>query len=253
MLVTRTRQAFPISDGMMLGRDASCTLVLSSPDGSISRQHAVVSAGPSGWSIRDLNSTNGTFVNGQQVLGATALFHQDLIRVGASFELLVYDPAHPRPAASVATTYMGAPAAPGMPAGRTQQGVGQLGAAPGFQRRLWNTPPQAEGIVVGLRGPIAVDAGGSAGKVIASIGLALVFAPLALLPWISGPNQILVTMLRVQSFDEARQTAVTLMGDLRALIEEGEAIAVWGRVDQGTVYAIDLYIYATDNWLRFRH
>lgn len=36
-------------------------------DGSVSKQHASISPGESGWRISDLNSSNGTFVNGERV------------------------------------------------------------------------------------------------------------------------------------------------------------------------------------------
>src|SRR5215475_7577790 len=34
---------------------------------SVSRQHALVSAGPTGFSIQDLHSQNGTYVNGERI------------------------------------------------------------------------------------------------------------------------------------------------------------------------------------------
>src|SRR5438105_15792081 len=44
-----------------VGKLASLEIVLE--DGSISRNHAELKAEPGGWTVRDLSSTNGTFVN----------------------------------------------------------------------------------------------------------------------------------------------------------------------------------------------
>jgi len=53
-------------DHLFLGREDDNDLVL--PDGSISRVHAKFVRDPSGWSIVDLNSTNGVFVNNNKVM-----------------------------------------------------------------------------------------------------------------------------------------------------------------------------------------
>jgi pSer/pThr/pTyr-binding forkhead associated (FHA) protein len=50
---------------LRLGRSRSCDLALRSPDAS--RRHAEIVLGASGWLVRDLDSTNGTFVNGERV------------------------------------------------------------------------------------------------------------------------------------------------------------------------------------------
>ncbi len=63
----------------VLGRDPSCDLVLN--DVKCSRRHAVIEAGPDGLSIRDTESANGIFVNGQKVERAK-LQERDLVRLG---------------------------------------------------------------------------------------------------------------------------------------------------------------------------
>jgi ABC-type multidrug transport system ATPase subunit/pSer/pThr/pTyr-binding forkhead associated (FHA) protein len=53
-------------DTLVIGRDASCDLVLSDP--VCSRRHALLEqSGDGRWSVRDLGSTNGTFVDGAGV------------------------------------------------------------------------------------------------------------------------------------------------------------------------------------------
>lgn len=83
-------QIYPadVVDGMMLleddalaiGRDGRSGLVL--PDNSVSRKHAVITRDERGFKIRDLGSTNGTFVNGQSV-GGHRLASGDTIRIGS--------------------------------------------------------------------------------------------------------------------------------------------------------------------------
>ena len=63
----------------VIGRNAGADLSL--PDDALSGVHAAIELGLSGFRIRDLGSTNGTFVNGSQVQ-ATDLKHGDRITLG---------------------------------------------------------------------------------------------------------------------------------------------------------------------------
>jgi predicted component of type VI protein secretion system len=65
--------------GTTLGRD-DCDVVLSDPE--VSRRHAFVGESADGFTIEDLGSTNGTFVNGERIDGARALRSGDEIRFG---------------------------------------------------------------------------------------------------------------------------------------------------------------------------
>jgi hypothetical protein len=49
---------------------------------SVSREHAVVTRSDGGWSVRDLGSRNGTFVDGVRCQGRTALSPRSLLKVG---------------------------------------------------------------------------------------------------------------------------------------------------------------------------
>src|SRR5688572_25504398 len=51
-------------------------------DESVSRLHAVLERYPSGWSIRDLGSRNGTSVNGERMVAERALRDADEILIG---------------------------------------------------------------------------------------------------------------------------------------------------------------------------
>jgi hypothetical protein len=53
-----------------------------SDDRAVSRLHALVENYGSGWTVRDLGSRNGTYVNGRRVLGERALQTGDQLLVG---------------------------------------------------------------------------------------------------------------------------------------------------------------------------
>lgn len=57
-------------------------------DQTVSRRHAELQAEKDGWVLRDLNSSNGTYLNGVRIQGTVRLKHGDQIRVGGT--LLVY-------------------------------------------------------------------------------------------------------------------------------------------------------------------
>lgn len=57
-------------------------------DNSASRQHAEVRPANGNWLLTDLNSSNGTYLNGQRILHPTQLKHGDQIKVGST--LLVF-------------------------------------------------------------------------------------------------------------------------------------------------------------------
>lgn len=66
---------------LRVGKLGGLELVLD--DASVSRNHAEFKAGPDGWTVRDLGSTNGTFVNGVR-LGAEErpLRSRDIVQFG---------------------------------------------------------------------------------------------------------------------------------------------------------------------------
>src|SRR5690606_191636 len=64
-------------------------------DRSISRRHAELTPDEGRWYIRDIGSSNGTFVNGREVSGRRRLEPGDQIRAGSS--LFVFGVEHTRP------------------------------------------------------------------------------------------------------------------------------------------------------------
>lgn len=72
------------------------------PEGSVSSHHAEIIRRGSEIIIKDLNSTNGTFINGQQITGEAVLKPGQILRLG-TIELRLEDgsaPAASAPAAS---------------------------------------------------------------------------------------------------------------------------------------------------------
>ena len=63
---TNVRSGFPLNkDHMIIGREVKCAIMLN--DNSVSRQHSSITRLAEGYLLRDLGSSNGTYVNGQRV------------------------------------------------------------------------------------------------------------------------------------------------------------------------------------------
>ncbi|MEX2317939.1 MAG: FHA domain-containing protein [Pirellulales bacterium] len=67
-------------DEFVIGRAKECTLRAASE--AISRRHCAITRGAEGWSIRDLGSRNGTYVNDVRIEAATPLAAGNELRVG---------------------------------------------------------------------------------------------------------------------------------------------------------------------------
>lgn len=70
-----------LTDGAVrIGRAGSSTVTVD--DVYVSDEHAEVTREEDGWKVRDLGSTNGTYVNGAKVTGPTAIGAGDQLRLG---------------------------------------------------------------------------------------------------------------------------------------------------------------------------
>ncbi len=78
----------------IIGRDTTCDIVIN--DSEISRKHARLVINPGNYLLEDLGSTNGTFVNGQRLMGPHSLRSGELVMFGENvsltFEVSQFDP-----------------------------------------------------------------------------------------------------------------------------------------------------------------
>jgi DNA-binding winged helix-turn-helix (wHTH) protein len=76
------KQTLPLNYGEHLaGRDAECALVIDAS--TVSRRHARITVASGTASIEDLDSTNGTYVNGTRISGPTRIGPGDELSLGS--------------------------------------------------------------------------------------------------------------------------------------------------------------------------
>ncbi len=73
-------KVYEIYDNSVLGRKSDCAVILNDP--LISDHHAIITKQHTVWRLRDLGSTNKTYINGLQVNSETALTDGDIIAIG---------------------------------------------------------------------------------------------------------------------------------------------------------------------------
>ena len=113
----RAGLTFPLSEPqLVIGRSTAANFVIDDP--FVSGRHALVMVDDSGQvAIRDLNSTSGTFVNGERVTGARVLEPGDMVRFADV--VTRFDVGGPEPAATATqplpvARHSVVPAPPGM-------------------------------------------------------------------------------------------------------------------------------------------
>lgn len=79
---------FRANDGDIIGRHGAGAEYLAQMP-TVSRRHCQLSLGVSGWTIEDLNSVNGTWINGARIGGPAALANGDAISLSKACELRV--------------------------------------------------------------------------------------------------------------------------------------------------------------------
>jgi hypothetical protein len=73
-------KVFPLTPVTVIGRSTEVEVSLN--DTFLSSEHARLELRESVWALEDLNSTNGTFLNGFEVRAATEVHNGDVVRVG---------------------------------------------------------------------------------------------------------------------------------------------------------------------------
>jgi predicted component of type VI protein secretion system len=146
-----TGKVIPITTAeFVIGRDPQCQLRPASP--AVSKQHCAIAVRDNKVFVRDCGSTNGTFINGEQVAGDREVQSGDRLRVGPlefdlkfESEVAAARPAA-KPAAKAAAGKVAAPAAIAtdtVPAGGTV--VMEPGAPPPDDRAASTTIVDAPG------------------------------------------------------------------------------------------------------------
>jgi predicted component of type VI protein secretion system len=83
-----------VQDELTIGRDITNRIVINDPE--VSRKHSRLSLQSGAYVIEDLGSTNGTFVDGQRLIGPHMLRPGETIMLGEKisleYEVLGYDP-----------------------------------------------------------------------------------------------------------------------------------------------------------------
>jgi hypothetical protein len=82
LLTVNGRRLALSPDGGTIGRSRDCDVVLD--DVAVSRRHAEIRPGADGWTVADLDSTNGLMVNGRGVRNVQVLQPGDRIELGST-------------------------------------------------------------------------------------------------------------------------------------------------------------------------
>ena len=94
LLIIRRQNTSPLQQewltpALAIGRDSANDIVIDHP--LASRRHARLEQDENGYIVRDLDSTNGTYVNGERLTAPRQLHNQDIIWV-ADVEIIFNDP-----------------------------------------------------------------------------------------------------------------------------------------------------------------
>lgn len=84
------RRETRISGPVTIGRSPSATIPID--DKTLSREHTQVYGQNGRYYVKDLDSKNGTYLNGQLIRQAEALKHGDRIKVGPATFVVAFDP-----------------------------------------------------------------------------------------------------------------------------------------------------------------
>lgn len=99
----RSLPPYQLSDyqEVVLGRDPACQIALDANIYTVvSRRHATIrpqQPAGSGWELCDLNSANGTYINGQRLQGCQTLRMGDRISLGQEGPVFVFESSVPNP------------------------------------------------------------------------------------------------------------------------------------------------------------
>jgi hypothetical protein len=253
VLVTTDGRAFTLSATIaVVGRAADCDVVL--PDETVSSHHAEITSKGAIYTVRDLGSRNGTWVNGQKISVPCLLNLGDQVAFGQVVCALQGPGKGTRAISQMQLAAMVDPQRTVAPAAWTGPSplIAQASEDLGVQLRSWDRPPQVEGKVADVQGPVMERKSNIAGKVAAAVGLALIAAPLAWIPFAIDRQEVPVRFLRIQDLHTGRQVSVKMIGDPSGAIAVGDVVAVWAVQADGDLVMQAAYNYTTDAQIRLK-
>jgi len=255
-LVAADGRTFPLAAPLtIVGRTAGCNVVL--PHDTVSSHHAEIITDGHTYAVRDLGSRNGTWVNGRKIATECPLSPGDRVAFG-QVVCTFQEPG--RSTQAIDETHLATMVGPQDPRTAVPPspwgGPSPLTAPPpdelGVELRTWDKAPQAEGKVLDVTTPVMEKKGNMGGKVAAAVGLALIAAPLAWIPFAIDRNEVPVRFLRVQDTHTRRQVSVKMIGDPSGAITVGDVVAVWGVQADGDLVMQAAYNYTTGAQIRLR-
>ncbi|MBV9928152.1 MAG: FHA domain-containing protein [Acidobacteria bacterium] len=107
----RPRRVRLDAERMLIGRDPASDIPISAAAAVVSRRHAEIRRAAGGFTLADLDSFNGTLLNGRRITGPTPLADGDRIQLGMGGPVLcLQDPSRPTSPAAPPTNPLAHPA-----------------------------------------------------------------------------------------------------------------------------------------------
>ncbi len=76
----KVKEVYPLAASVIIGRKNESDIVIKDP--FISNQHAQISLDEGSYFLEDLDSANGTYLNGERIMDAVKLQNGDRIKIG---------------------------------------------------------------------------------------------------------------------------------------------------------------------------
>lgn len=154
-------QRWALRDHLLIGRDEECDIVV--PDRQVSRHHARISLTPEGALLEDLESKNGTHLNGKALETATTLQDGDNLQIALAQKFLFLSSDATLPLLyednGLSTEYLSRAERDGDPLSRitAKAGANQRLYLDKRAHRVWIRFPQGEGSGRSGRREIEID------------------------------------------------------------------------------------------------
>lgn len=240
-----------------IGRDAAQCNLSFPADNRLSRRHARIYEASGEWMLEDLGSSNGTYLNQQPVQQPVKLRSGDQVGLGSlTFIFLLGNGPASGQAIAPAQPSPIIPAIPPVPPATPPINI-PFPASPAPAHppppggwRTWNTAPATEGYVNLISARYTMKKNDLLKRGIAAAALALLISPaVAFIPLMQG-NDIAARDLRVEDHNLGHMVDVIILGDMMGTINQGDPVAIWGKVQGGLLVMDAGFNYATQTEIR---